>query len=74
MEVSAPTPQAPQEDPEIKAERERMRQRAEEDKIRATQAQLKLETQSREQNVGIASLFGSLAGGRRGLTSLLGSG
>lgn len=73
-----PPPQqaAPTEDPAIAAERERLKQRAEEDKIRATQDQLRLETQSTQQN-GIGSLQNrSISGpvGRRLLTSLLGKG
>ncbi len=71
---SQPTPQAAQEDPSITAERARQKQRAEEDKIRATQDQLKLETQQRNGSAGIASLFGLGGGGRRTLTSLLGKG
>lgn len=63
----------PTEDPAVTAERERQKQRAEEDKIRATQDQLKLETQQRSGNAGIASLVGVLgSSGRRGKTSLLG--
>lgn len=75
-----PPPQAqtpiPTEDPAIAAERERLKQRAEDDKVRATQDQLRLETQGTQQN-GISGLFNrTLSGpiGRRALTSLLGKG
>jgi hypothetical protein len=72
--LSSPDPPPPvKEDPAIAEERARQKQRAEEDKIRATQDQLKLETQQRNDNSGIASLFGSF-GSRRLFTSLLGKG
>lgn len=74
MNLSTPSAPPPaKEDPAIAEERARQKQRAEEDKIRATQDQLKLETQQRNGTSGIASLFGPL-GGRRLFSSLLGSG
>lgn len=76
MLSSRPAP-AQQEDPSITAQRQAEAQRANDDKIRATQQQLRLETQQANGNVGIASLLGPLGGGavgRRLLTSLLGSG
>jgi len=56
--------------------RDEERRRAEEDKLRATQDQLRIETQARGQT-GIRSLSAGLGfapAGRRILSSLLGSG
>jgi hypothetical protein len=67
-----PPPQPiPQEDPEVARLRELEQQRAEADRIKATQDQLRVETQLTN-NQGIASLRGLSR--RRGLTSLLGAG
>jgi hypothetical protein len=74
LNPSAPVQQVQQEDPELKRMRDAERRRAEEDRTRATQQQLGQETQLRSQSGGIRSLLGSLGTGRRGLTSLLGSG
>lgn len=49
-------PKPPQEDPTVKALREREQQRAEDDRIRATQDQLKLETQQNA-GLGVSSLL-----------------
>lgn len=67
------TPQIPQEDPEVKAAREREQARAEAARDTAIQDKLGTETQFRSQGLGIASLRGALTG-RRGRTSLLGAG
>lgn len=67
------TPVQQQEDPEVKAAREREQQRAESERIKSTQDQLRVETQFRTPALGIASLRGGLAG-RRALRSILGSG
>jgi hypothetical protein len=55
----APVYQAPPEDPSIKARREAEQQRAEQDRIRATQEQLSLETKQRNRKFGVRSLFGT---------------
>lgn len=66
-------PQAPQEDPSIKAERDAQEQRAKEDKIRATQVQLAQETLQRNRGFGVRSLLGSYSSGGS-LKSFLGAG
>lgn len=72
FKTPTPSPQQ-QEDPAVKAMREREQKRAEEERIKATQDQLKAETQFRSPGLGVASLRGGLAG-RRALKSILGSG
>jgi len=66
-------PEGPQEDPQTKALREQERRRAEEDKTRAAQEQLSLESRIRGRQFGFRSLLGGLTGGPR-LNSLLGAG
>lgn len=56
----------------MKLLREQEQQRAEQDRIKALQENLAAQTQFRSPGFGIASLRGLT--GRRGLTSLLGSG
>lgn len=69
------TPTPPQEDPSIKAARDAEATRAEQERTRATQDQLRLETSQRNTGLGTRSLLGLFGGtGGRGLTSLLGSG
>ena len=60
----------PQEDPAIAEERRREQQRAEDDRTKATQDQLRAETTLRSRKSGTRSLLGSLLG----KSSLLGSG
>lgn len=61
-----------QEDPAVKAARDAEQARAESERIKSTQDQLKVETQFRTPALGIASLRGGLSG-RRALRSILGS-
>ncbi len=74
--ASVDAPPAPQPDPKVLAEQQAEARRARQERIAATQQQLALETSQRNQNFGIRSLLGftPLGAGRRGLTSLLGSG
>lgn len=65
-------PKPPEEDPEIKQMREQERIKAEADRTRALQDQLKTEGRIRSDSSGIRSLLGSLFGGR--VRSLLGAG
>lgn len=71
-------PQAPQEDPAIKAERDRAQKRANDDRLRSLQDQLRTEDNVRGQRFGTASLLGPLANpaalARRGLRQLFGTG
>jgi hypothetical protein len=69
-------PSTPQEDPAVKAARDAEAARALADRTKATQNQLRLETQQRSTGFGARSLLGVLGsgGGRGGFTSLLGSG
>ncbi len=66
-------PASSDEDPQVAALRRSEQERAERDRIKATQSQLQTETRLRNSGSGIRSLFGSLFG-RGGLRSLLGSG
>jgi hypothetical protein len=64
-------PQAAQEDPAIKAMRDREQARAEGDRTNAIQDNLRLETRLRNRRFGLRSLLGPLGGTRA--RSLLGS-
>ena len=68
------TPSVPKEDPAITALRNQEQARAEEDRLRATQDQLRTETRIRSRTGGLRSLLGPLTGGNRALRSLLGAG
>lgn len=71
-----PTPPTPQEDPAVRAAREREEQRAEQDRQRALQAQLRSETRlsGRGGRQGPASLLTRGTAGFAGLRALLGGG
>jgi hypothetical protein len=58
----------------VKRQRDLEQQRAEAARTKATQDQLQTETNIRTNGFGVASLSGSPASRRRGLTSLLGAG
>lgn len=66
MKSSSP----PKEDPAIKAKRDAAEIRAEAERIRAIQDQLKVESSMRKRSSGMASLMGPYSGS----TSLLGAG
>jgi hypothetical protein len=66
-------PKTPQEDPQITALRNAEQKRAEDDRLRATQDQLRLETRIRNNTFGLRSLFGSLTS-NRAARSLFGAG
>lgn len=68
--MKAMSTKTPQEDPEVKRLREAEQQRAEDDKIKAIQGQLRTETRLRR---GEQSLFG-LFSAARNVRSLLGAG
>lgn len=55
----APVYQPAPEDPSIKARREAEQERAEQDRIRAQQEQLSVETKNRQRRFGVRSLFGT---------------
>lgn len=67
------SPKIPQEDPALKAQRLAASERAEQERIRAIQEQLTMETTQRSTGSGLRSLLGSFrtSGGR---ASLLGAG
>lgn len=67
------TPKPQQEDPEVTRLRNQEQARAEADRLKATQAQLGIETTLRNRTSGLRSLLGPLAGGNR-IRSLLGAG
>jgi hypothetical protein len=70
--LSPKPPQPPQESEEAKRLRDQEQQRAEAERIKATSENLQARTQLSDPGAGIASLRKVF--GRRGLTSLLGSG
>lgn len=67
------SPKVPQEDPALKAQRLAAAERAEQERIRAIQEQLTMETQQRSGRFGLRSLLGEFrpTGGR---ASVLGAG
>ncbi len=64
---------AAQEDPEVTRLRNEEQKRAEEDRLRATQDQLRTETRFRSRSSSFSSLFG-LSGASNRIRSLLGAG
>lgn len=67
-------PKPPQEDPNVKAQRDAEQQRAEREKIRSIQDQMGTETRQRGGNRGVMSLLGGLGTAQSRVRSLLGTG